>query len=252
MADTINSSDYLVQFTFSPNAGLAVGDALLAFQAAQLGNAPTLVASWGRLKVATDKLRAAVSAGDPNVSATAADHELDVAWKALRTRLDGYALLPVSKFPKAARAAELIALLFPDGMGFLNFHYDEEWAITTTVLEMVLRQGLDKDIDDIAGPEFLVHIRYCHSAVGEALKKVADAESSPKVNRFELIQALSQAINDWALKVLATVDPSQPATVDAARRALQPILDERAQQANARKPKKPKTPPTTPPTKPTT
>jgi hypothetical protein len=255
MTDTLNASDYLVQFTFSSAAGLSLGDSLLAFPADQLGKGSTLLASRGRLQTATNNLRAGVAVGDVGASAQHADHALDVALGALRSRLDACAMLPVAQFPKAARAAELIAQLFPQGMAFLNFHYDEEWAITTTILELVLRQGLDKDIDALAGPEFLLHVRYCHDVVGKALQAVADAKSSPKPNLYELIRTLSQAINDWALQVLATQDPSQPATIDAARRALQPILDERAEQAQARKPKAKKAAPqsSTPadPTKPT-
>ncbi|MBI3184927.1 MAG: hypothetical protein HYZ28_22535 [Myxococcales bacterium] len=44
------------------------------------------------------------------------DNRLDVGWGAFHDRLAAYSKLPVDQYPKAKRAQELVALLFPEGL----------------------------------------------------------------------------------------------------------------------------------------
>lgn len=156
------------------------------------------------------------------------DVEADNAWSSLRMRLESYAALPESRYPRAARANELYASLFgADGLKFLQLSYAEQLSTAEAMLSRIDEDGLQKDINAIAGPEFLEQIRFTHAAYGAMVKAMLSRESKGEVNLLEHVRAMGRAIVDFATKVCGTVDEDDTSTSAAARKALQPIAAHR-------------------------
>jgi hypothetical protein len=177
----------------------------------------TLQAVWrGRQRAAGVEKR------DP--TRALADNRVDVAFGALRTRLDGYAALPADTHPRAARAAELIRVLFPDGMEFLKLPWDAQWAACDEVVKRIDEDALAADIDELAGEAFLAEVRSAQAHYGDALgitKPEAPAEAADPL--LDPLRELLRAIGDYTLQVVASVDRDRPETIAAARVALHPM-----------------------------
>jgi hypothetical protein len=162
------------------------------------------------------------------------DVEADTAWSALRMRLQAYASLPASRFARATRAEELLTILFGvDGLNFLKFSYAEQWSTMETILGRIDGDKLQKDIDGIAGPEFLKQIRASHAVYGPMVEAMLRRDTQGGVNLLEHIRGMGRTIVDYATKVCGTVDEDKPATIATARKALSPIESHR--QAAARR-----------------
>jgi len=160
------------------------------------------------------------------------DTRADTAWGGLYGRLDCLAWLPDAASPRVARAARLRDSLFPHGKTFLQLPYREEWAEVEKRLQRIDNEKLAKDIDDLAGPEFLVEIRAAHVAY---TRVVQDALQGVNVDiTVELRKPLKKvcdALAAYTTQLVATVDPDDDATLTVARAALTPIDVYRAQMA---------------------
>ena len=158
------------------------------------------------------------------------DNEADGSWGALRDRLSAYATLPDDRFPRAARAASLLTTLFGDGgLTFLQSKYDAQLAVMDTLLKRIDADGLAKEIDELAGPEFLSQIRHVHPRYEAMVHGRLRRESGSGQNLLEEVRALRQAILYYASMVSGTVDEDDPRTAAAAEEALRPIVTFRAQ-----------------------
>lgn len=161
----------------------------------------------------------------------ALDNEADRAWGGVRLRLSGMAMLSPDKYPKAKRAAELDALLFPEGMDFLKLEYSAQSVSMGAILKRIADDDLEGDIDAVAGQEFVkalkeIQPRY-EAMVSERLRR--DKETGQ--NLLETTRGLQSAIVNYANKVIGTIEHDDPATTEWARLALLPIVNHRA--ANA-------------------
>ncbi len=188
--------------------------------------------------------------------ARAVDALADSLFGALRMRIQGYAALPGAEYPLAPKAAEIDARLFgQDGLSFLTLSYSSQSAAMATVLQLIEEDNLRKEIDQIAGKEFLQAIRAVlprYEAMAKARLTAADEDVSLK----EQVRALANAVVDYATKVLGMIDNDHPETLDVVRAALRPIDAHR--EATARRapsptdtqgepaPKPPLTPPSPP------
>jgi hypothetical protein len=163
------------------------------------------------------------------------DREADASWGALRLRLRAYSMLPIERFPLAKRASELDTLLFGmEGLEFLKDDYFSQNATMGVILKQINDHKMQKDIDMIAGPEFLqqirdVMLRY-QSMVNDKLRR--DNTSGP--NLTEHVRALQAAIVEYATKVAAMVDDDEPESIRAAQSALRPIEAHREAAADRR------------------
>src|SRR5688500_7552694 len=63
------------------------------------------------------------------------DNTADRAWGGLRMRLQALAMLDPDTFPRAKRAAELDASLFPEGTEFLNAEYASQRTTMGSILQ---------------------------------------------------------------------------------------------------------------------
>jgi hypothetical protein len=158
-----------------------------------------------------------------------ADTVIDNGWGALVDRLHGMARLPADTYPDATRAAEIVHLLFyPGGLGFLTYEFDVEWAESQKRLELIDERGLAADIDRLAGPAFLEHVRAAHQEYGRVLGKLDPLPGVPSVpGLLEPLRQLSTAIRDYTLQ-LAAWGSAEATAMPAVRAALGPIDEFRA------------------------
>lgn len=223
-----NPMDYLPAPRFGTVSGISLAQEIIA---AAPANPTEALQRW----LADMKARSAFLQGGVVVrqkvepsKARPADLLLDSSVRALYIRLDGPAQLPTDLCPEADRARELLTGLFPNGLSLLKETYDKEWALVEVMLRNIDEKGLAGEIDAIAGPAYLAAVRRAHAAYGEVLgKKSPLAEET--VNLHEGLKNLADAITGYTICVLGTADPSRPETVEAARKALKPILDYKAE-----------------------
>jgi hypothetical protein len=162
------------------------------------------------------------------------DLRVDTAWAGLLDRLESYSLLPAGTYPRAARAREICDILSPTDRGWLKLVYEAEWAESNKRLGWIEEHGLTKDINDLAGPEFLAEVKDAHAEYGVAL---AVTKAAPEVLEYKLsepLQSLARSIGRYTLAVVTMAD-DDPASVAAVRRALRPVDDYREGQARRAK-----------------
>lgn len=234
MSDEFDPTPYLRPAMTDVQSGIALGVALLN---AMPRNAPDNVKKAAtKLRMATVGLQDALTRLERGASIgekRMADIAIDNAWSALHGRLEAYASLPQAQWPKAARAAELIAALFPTGLSFLSLPYAEEWSEGEKRLEKIVGGGLARDIDELAGPEFLAEVRRAQHRYGEvlAVRKANEKKLPPDLT--DPLRALGRAISNYALQVIATSDGSASA-IWSIRQTLKPIENMRAAIASRR------------------
>ncbi|MBK9262629.1 MAG: hypothetical protein IPM54_22845 [Polyangiaceae bacterium] len=168
------------------------------------------------------------------------DQSGDGSWGALRMRVEACSMLPPSN-PDAKRANELLAILFgPEGLSFLKLTYAEQWATADTILKRIDEDGLQKDIDHIAGPAYLAHVRQQHTAYGAMVQSLMRRDDATNVNLNDHVRTMGRAIVDYATKVLAMLDEEEPESITTVRDALRPL--DAYREANARRNSKAATP----------
>jgi hypothetical protein len=175
------------------------------------------------------------------------DRRVDLSWSSFFWRIDTLATLPHDLYPRAVRARVLRDQIFPgdDRLGFTKIPYKAEWAEVKKRLDLIDRENLAPEIDDLAGPEFLQEMTQAFALYGEVLgiTKVAPADETPEPLLDEL-RELGAAITDYTVAVLSTIQRKKPDTQEAALVALRPLTE--AREASRRP--TPPTPPDNPPT----
>jgi len=156
------------------------------------------------------------------------DAALDRAWAAMVARLMAWAQLPEERSPEVARAAEVVAVVAPDGLAVLKLPYRLQWSSLKARLDEVHERGLDDALAALAGDAFVAEVRERFEDYGRVLGITeAPADEEAQVNLSALLRAAQARLNDYVIQVLATTDADDPATVRAAREALRPILETR-------------------------
>ena len=159
----------------------------------------------------------------PDEKSRALDQEADGSWSSLRSRLVAYADLPVTLFPKARRAQEIVDSLFGGaGLGFLRDTYVLQWSTMSMLLKRIDDEGLAAEVNEFAGPEFLQHIRSVHPRY-EAMVQNALQRDSSQQNLLEHVRLIQRAVVTYATRVCATVDDDDLTTTERARDALAAI-----------------------------
>jgi hypothetical protein len=165
------------------------------------------------------------------------DRGVDVSWSALFHRLGSLATLPHDRYPRAKLAAEVRDIVFPpdEGLTFLQKPYRTQWAEVKKRLDIIDHQDLAPTIDDLAGVEHLKEIRRMFDLYGAVLGVTRPPAGEAQIqNLLERLRALADAIGDYCIKMVATVDRKKPETADVVIAALRPILEARASTARAR------------------
>lgn len=157
----------------------------------------------------------------------AADIATDNAWGCTEGRLDSYARLPASIYPKATRAREIHSVVFSKGLAFLTLDFPSQWAEGDRMLKLIAERGYEDDIDAIAGPEFLAEIKRTHAIYGKVLGVTQAADMPPEVRLAGPLRDVGAAIVGYSLQLLAYA-AAEPKAEASVRKALRPIDNHRA------------------------
>lgn len=154
----------------------------------------------------------------------------DGAMGRLHGRIDDYAGLPADRYPLSARAQQLAKSLFPDGLAFLTTDFASQWSETEKKLQRIDEEGLAKEIDQIAGPEFLAEVRRIHKLYGEAIGATRSRSKAEVPSLVKPLRDVSQAITGYAIQLVAVLMDAgtDAAKRTAARAALAPLDNYRA------------------------
>lgn len=163
----------------------------------------------------------------PDEDSRGLDTEADRCWGAFRLRGQAMAMLRPDVYPKAQRAAEIDARLFPQGTEFLKSEYTSQSTSMATILQIIDEGGLEHDINDILGPEFLAAVREVQPRYAAMVKERLRRDKAAGQNLFETIRAIQAAIVNYAGKVIGSIEHDDPATEETARVALLPIINHR-------------------------
>ncbi len=163
----------------------------------------------------------------PDEDSRGLDTEADRCWGAFRLRGQAMAMLRPDVYPKAQRAVELDARLFPQGTEFLKSEYASQSTSMATILQVIDEGGLEQNITDILGPEFLAAVREVQPRYAAMVKERLRRDKAAGQNLFETIRAIQAAIVNYAGKVIGAIEHDDPATEETARVALLPILNHR-------------------------
>ena len=157
------------------------------------------------------------------------DRRFDGAWAALYARLHAWTRL--LDHANAPRAQALLERLFPEGLGFLRHSYDEEWVHSRTLLGLIEREGLDAELAQLAGVEFLPLIRVAHEELGKRLGLEEDDEEADDDDDDEAVnaamfgahlRALAQAIATYGRRMVGLVDEEDPDSIAMFEAAMAP------------------------------
>jgi hypothetical protein len=234
MQEKIDASLYTSEQLFDTPGGIALATMLI--QAAPKQLSPDMKRGLGAVKRSAMALKKAWELSDQSqggVDTRAADNRLDQAWAGVKSRLDAYARLPAGEYARAPRAAALVELLFPNGMGFLNLSYTAEWAESQRILERIVKQELQKDVDLLAGREFLAEAKAAHALYGQVLGTTKAKKVKNTVSLAEPLKQLRADIVDYTLTVVVFGN-AKTSQLGAARAALAPLDELRANQASHR------------------
>ena len=158
------------------------------------------------------------------------DMRIDNAWGILLDRLESYSRLPVATYPRAARAQELLDTISPHDREWLKLVYEAEWAESTKRLDRIESESLAKDINELAGPEFLAEVKAAHAEYGIALGVTTPAQVAVEVNLAAPLRSLSRAIGRYGIAVVGMAG-DDAASIAVVRKALRPIDSLREGQA---------------------
>lgn len=234
--DNIPNDLDLAQYTRAPRTDVPTGITLAQrLEVVALPKPPATIKRSLSLVIACgQRLQTSWSRRDtftPKASSRPIDQRADNAFGCLYGRLDTLANLPHDQYPRAKRASILRDSLFPDGLLFLTREYAVQWAEADKRVRRIKDEGLQKEIDDLCGPECLAEVKRTHAEyaqmVGVATTSTAPA-ALPSVS--EPLRALHRAITAYSLQLVALYLESETseATRDAIRAALRPLDDLRA------------------------
>jgi hypothetical protein len=167
--------------------------------------------------------------GSTSVNLRPLDRRFDGSWAALHGRL--VAATRLVDEPEAARAADLLASLFPDGLRFLLSSYDAEWFHSKMLLDRIMNEDLYDDLVELAGQRYMDVVQDAHAALGQGLglDENAEPEAADEPARVgEQVSILAEAIADYARVLAGAVNKKDPKSSARFLAALAPLDNHRA------------------------
>jgi hypothetical protein len=231
MGRTFSAESLVSMPRVNVDSGLALWQALRAVVAAESKLPKFIQAPWSVVDREGTQLfdlaqarLAEAGKGAGSAAKRNADSVVDNAVGALAQFLESWTRLPDS-LPQAQLAAAARQALFPEGTGFLNLPFEQEWTQVERRLRLMKSEGLDKDIERLGGAPFVKHLVEAQAAYGKALglTKVV-ALPAETVGLREPLDALLSALRLYVIKVTAYRDDAEPETVALADRLLRPLV----------------------------
>jgi hypothetical protein len=174
------------------------------------------------------------------------DVVLDNSWGAFRDWLASWGRLPAG-IAEGEMARSIHQQVFAsDGLGFTQLKAIEERAASATHLRVIDDQKLGKSIASLGGATILQHVRDSHQKYSDTIDGETGSSESSGVR--EAYDNLIEAMQMYAVKVMATVERDKPETADRAEALLQPIVDWKVAHHSGKAPAAPAPVPTPTPT----
>jgi hypothetical protein len=158
------------------------------------------------------------------------DRDFDGAWGAIHARV--HAHTRYLKAPTRERAGALLEALFPEGLVFLTARCEEEWVYSRTLLQRIEGEGYEDELEELAGEDFLAHVREAHEALGQALgldehKKDEDEDEGEgdgdgPLPLAPVLTRLAHAIANYGRVLAGVVDFDDPESVAMFETAMAP------------------------------
>lgn len=151
-----------------------------------------------------------------------ADKDEDTVSVALHTILSGWAML-ADHIPQGVEAQKLLKRLHPEGVAYVNYRYEREWATVNAQLQAIEDDKLAPSLDTVGAGPVLTLLRTVHAVYGDVLGTTAPLAERPEIR--EPMDALLAAIRTLVVRVLATVDAAKPDTQKFADAVLLPLTE---------------------------
>ena len=231
MAAPFDPADYVHAPTITVSSGVTLALALVA--ACPNGAPNNVMKAATHLQAVAEKARADLAERNralgvfSDEDSRALDNEADRAWGGLQRRFEGMSMLSATRYPKARRAGELLAMLFPQGMEFLKADYSSQSTKMASILQHIDEDGLASEINVIAGQEFLEAIRDVQPRYEAMVQERLRRDKATGQNLADTVRTIQGAIVNYAAKLIGTIEHDDPATMEAARVALVPIVNHR-------------------------
>ena len=171
----------------------------------------------------------------PDEDSRALDNEADRCWGGFRLCIQGKSMLRHDLYPKAKLAAALDAKLFAQGTEFLKAEYASQSSSMAVLLQMIDHDKMERDLNSVVGPDFLTAIRHVQPRYEAMVKERLRRDTASGQNLTERVRTIQNAIVNYASKVVGSVEHDDPATAEAARVALLPIVNHREAVAAAQR-----------------
>lgn len=147
--------------------------------------------------------------------------------------------------PEGQSAHELDQRLFQDGLDYVNYKVEQEWAIVDTKLKTITDENLEPKFAMIGLTPILSFLKQTHAKYGDVIGVTKPSEESPEIGKAR--RAVADSIRFHVIRVMASVEPGKPETEARAAAMLKPIEDCRVNASAPAKPNPP-APPAMPPT----
>ncbi|WP_437323320.1 hypothetical protein [Sorangium sp. So ce381] len=102
--------------------------------------------------------------------------------------------------------------------------YVLQWSESELRIQRIHKNGLDARIEALGGKRFLAALEAAHAAYGKALGVTAPAAAAaapPSVR--EALDAFTEALRAYVIKVMGSVEPDEPETQELADKLLAPL-----------------------------
>ncbi len=165
------------------------------------------------------------------LDARAYDVAMDRAWATFVRRIQDHVELPAEHHGHAPDAARIYAIV--RDLSILKLNYLAEFAQIGGHIDALKREGLIDAARQLAGTEFVDEVLRCHGEYGQALGVMgAPAATDGKpADRGEARNALTEAIAEYTVQVMALARAGRPDGWSAVDKALKPIAELRAKVA---------------------
>lgn len=154
-----------------------------------------------------------------------ADRVLDSVWGATESWCRGFLRLPltVQTEPFVESAQTLADTLFADGLKFTQLRFRVQWFESQNRLDLIDKLGLEQQFEMLGGRIYLYMLREAHREYGDVLGITDrdDPVALPSVR--DALDRFRSDLRRYVVRVMAHVEPAQPATRELADDLLAPL-----------------------------
>ncbi len=146
--------------------------------------------------------------------------------------------------PEGKIAADLDARLFNDGLDYVNYKVEQEWAVVDSKLQVIQSENLEPQFAQIGLGHVLAFVKQTHLHYGEVIGVTkAEAESKALGGARKV---LMDALRVYVARVMATEEAGNAQSQARVRAMLKPLDDWRVNKSSPKKAAPPDAPPAPP------